>query len=1120
MSADRVRSIFVTATVKSAVAMRCASCGHANERAGRFCANCGLRLGARCPHCAAANAGDAKACVACGGALASATPRLPVGERRQLTVLFCDLVGSTELAGSMDPEDWSEIATAYQRAAARAVEQFGGHVAKLLGDGLVVYFGWPYAHDDDAERAVRGGLAIIDALALLNRQVAPTRNVRLAARIGIDTGLVVVGESAGADAEVFGDTPNVAARVEALARPDAVFITAATHRLVAGLFEVEDTGAHRLKGVTAPIRVFDVRRPSGMRRRLDVAAAGLTPFVGRDAEREVLQRRWEGARGGQGQILLVEGEPGIGKSRLVQMLKETLASEPHTWIECVGSPYHQNSPFFPIIDTLQRWLASRGDESADARVARLSAALAFAGIDVATALPLIAPLLTLPLPDDVPPLVLSPEGRRRDLLRCLAAWVVGMARVQPTVVVVEDLQWVDASTLELLAMCNEQAAHAAVLLLYTARSGFRAPWPASPTYGHLVLDRLDRRLVRTMVSRAASRAPLSAAMLETVVARSDGIPLFAEELTRLLVEGGTGPVADTIPTTLRDSLMARLDRLGPAKEVAQRAAVLGRQFPYALLAATSRVEPAVLDGALARLVEAELLFQRGTAPAATYTFKHALIQEAAYQSLLLRARQQLHARVAEALREQFPTDVEATPELLARHYEMAGLVAEAVDQYRLAGAQAVGRSAHEEAVGHLRRGIALLEQLPPDAERDGREIALQLVFGASLIAARGWGHPETGSAYDRVRVLSESVGDVGQRAAALVGLTLFHSTRGAPQRGVELAQNLLVLAGQTGDRDHLLLAHVHLAIAEFYQGKFSSSLRHCEAAAAIYDPEVHRRTALKYGSDQLVMVLAVGARCLWQLGYPDRALERIHHAVGFARTLDHPFTLASALFWESLVHWIRRDPADQQVRAAEEVIALSETQSFPFWIGLAKAFRGAAIAQAGGGAGAVLEVSAGLGMAGGTGAQAGVPALLALLAEAHYAVGQPDQAMPIVKMALAISAETGQPLWDAELHRLEGELLLSLSGDDTATAEALFRRAAAIARDQEARSLELRAARSLAQLLQSTGRSEEARAVLAPVHAWFEEGFGTRDLVDATTLLAGLAPHRSDPTAARHARAS
>ncbi len=639
--------------------MQCAACRHENTAAARFCEGCGTRLARACPTCGAEAGPQARFCPACGASLSEpASPAerrssggedtsSPAGERRQLTVLFCDLVGSTPLSQQLDAEEWRDVVEAYHRTAAASVTRFGGHVAQYLGDGLLIYFGWPTAREDDPERAIRAGLAILDAMAPLNATLADD-GTHLAVRIGMHTGPVVIAEGGA----VFGETPNIAARVQAAAEPDTVVVTAATQRLVAGMFVVEDRGPQALKGVREPVDLYRVVQPSGVRSRLDVAADRLTPFVGRDMELGTLLDRWERAQDGEGQNVLVLGEAGVGKSRLVYELHAHLAAVPHTWLECGATPFTEGTPFHPVIALVAQGLTfAAGDTDTD-KLGKIERGLG--ALSSPETVALLADFLGLPPPT---PLALNPDVQRRKTLELLAQWNLALSAIQPLVLLVEDLHWCDASSLELVGRLIAQSATARVLVIATARPEFTPPWLARENLTTLQLARLTKRQARDMVAALGGTA-LPAATRDALVARADGMPLYVEELTKAMVEPAVARTVEAIPATLADSLMARLDRLSAAKEVAQRAAVLGREFGYPLLAAVAGMDDAGLRQGLARLVDAEIVFQRGEPPEATYTFKHALVQEAAYESLLKRTRQQLHGRVVDVLRERFPERVE------------------------------------------------------------------------------------------------------------------------------------------------------------------------------------------------------------------------------------------------------------------------------------------------------------------------------------------------------------------------------------------------------------------------------------------------------------------------------
>jgi len=1094
--------------------MRCPSCNHDNRAERRFCAECGAALAARCPACNASNEPGEKFCGACGAALGAApipsavASRLPAvtlgpteaGERRHLTALFCDLVGSTDIASRLDPEEWHRISKAYQEATAAAVTRFGGHVDKFLGDGLVCFFGVPEAHEDDAERAVRAGLAIVDAVQGLNGNAADPA-VELQVRVGLHTGSAVVAHGGGTSKDVFGDTPNIAARVQSAAEPGTVLITAATQRLVAGLFVVEECGAHQLKGVPQPIVLYRAVQPSGVRSRLDVSAGHHTPFVGRQSEVGVLADAWERVVEGMGQTVLVQGDAGIGKSRLCYQLRAQLGDQPHTWLECRCSPYTTSTPFRPVIELVEQALTFQSTDTPAEKLGKLQVGLERGGFAGDEPVRLLAEWLELPESAGFTPLATNPDVKRRKTLETLAAWNLKLAELQPMVVLVEDLHWCDPSSLELLGRLAAQSATARVLLVGTARPEFTSPWPARSNLQTLTLGRLSKRQTREMIATLSTARVLPEAVVEQLISRADGIPLFAEELTHAVVEAGSEAAVAEIPVTLQDSLLARLDRISTAKEVAQRAAVLGREFSYALLAAVAGMDAGALQQGLARLVVAELVFVRGEPPEAMYTFKHALVQEAAYESLLKRTRQQLHGRVVDVLREQFPERVESEPEVVARHAEAAGRSDDAITYYGRAGEQAWTRSAHEEAIAQHRKAIALVETRPVGAERDACELSLHLALGASLQAARGYAHPEPAAAYDRAATLAAASGDAARLGVARTGLAIYYFARGEVERGRALAAEVLAAAEARGDREQAVLGHQTVAVPEYYQGKFASSLAHCERAIALYDPMQHHGLVRVLGTDPGVVALSSGAHNLWHLGQPDAALARAREAVALARGLDDPFSLALAIVFETSIDWLRRNVAAQRERATE-VVALSETQGFPLWLGVGRAFHAAARVAAGD-LTALPEIMDGLALAAETGNLSNAPALFALLAEAQQATGQLTEAQGTVATALIVAAQTGQPFFDADLHRLDGDLLLA-TGGSADEAAARYHRALAIAREQGARSFELRAATSLARLWRDHGKRAEARDLLASVYEWFTEGFDTRDLQDAKALLKEL----------------
>jgi TOMM system kinase/cyclase fusion protein len=1047
-----------------------------------------------------------------------AEPHTPEAERRQLTVLFCDLVDSTALASRLDPEDLREVVRAYQATCAAVVQRFDGYIAQYLGDGLLMYFGYPQAHEDDAQRAVRAGLGMVEALGTFNVRLAHERGFRLAIRVGIHTGLVVVGEIGGGGRHeqlALGDTPNVAARIQGLATPDTVVISAATHRLVEGVFAQEDLGPHTLKGVATPMPVYHILGQRTTRSRFDVTGtAGLIPLVGREREVGLLLGRWAQVQDGMGQVVVLSGEAGIGKSRLIQEVQAQIAAHSHTHLECRGSPYTQNSPWSPVIELWQRVLEFERDESPQDRLRKLEGFLARYPVVVPDVVPFLASLLSLPVPEGYPPLALAAARQRQQTLEAVLAVLLALAEQQPVLCIVEDLHWVDPSTLELLTRLIDQSATAKMFTLLTIRPEFRPPWTSRAHLTQLTLGRLPRPHVQQLVARVTGGKALPAEVLHPLVTQTDGVPLFVEELTKAVLESGilqeaqdhyelTGPLLPfAIPPTLHDSLMARLDRLVSAKGIAQLAATIGRQFPYELLQAVSQLDEATLQRELGRLVEAELVYQRGMGRQATYSFKHALIQEAAYQALLKPTRQQYHQAIARAVVERFPEIAQRQPEWVAQHYTEAGFHAQAIGYWQQAGQRANERSAHLEAISHLTKGLEVLTHLPDTPERIQHELTLQLAVGVPLLATRGFAAPEVERSYARARALCLQMGETPQLFSALSGLYGFYVARAEIQTARELAEQLLTLAQRQHDPAHLLKAHGVMAGSSTWLGAFAEARAHLEQEWALYDPRQHRTLTFLYGEDPGVVCLSHMAWVLWFLGYPDQALARMHEALTLAGALSHPLSQARALFWAARLHQSR-----QEVQAAHErveaLMGLASEQGFPYRLANGTMLRGWALVAQGQDEAGMAQIHQGLADYRATGAAHGLSHHLALLAEAYGTIGQPEEGLRALAEAQTAAHTSGERFYEAELYRLRGELLRQQTAP-LEEVETCFHQALDVARRQEAKALELRAAMSLSRLWQQQGKRAEARQLLAPVYSWFTEGFDTADLQEAKALLEEL----------------
>lgn len=1045
----------------------------------------------------------------------------PDAERRQLTVMFCDLVDSTSLAQQLDPEDYRAVVRVYQEAAVAALQPFDGYVAQYLGDGLLVYFGYPQAHEDAAQRAVRAGLAIVDAMALLNARLALQYGVHVAVRLGLHTGVAVVGTvGSGARQEqlAMGDTPNIAARLQGLAAPNTVVLSAVTARLLHGVFTLEDVGVQPLKGVAEPMAVCRVLGPGEPASdEVELSPARLPFLVGREAELGLLLQRWEQSKAGLGQVVLVSGEAGIGKTALIEVLRAHVAREGYTRVGFRGSPYHTHSALYPVIEHVRRVVRLERHDSPATTLDKLEQALQGSRLPLAEVIPLLASLLSVPLlAGRYPPLTLTPQQQKQQTLDALVTWLVEEAERRPVLAVYEDVHWVDPSTLELLSMLVEQAPAASMLHVLTFRPDFVSLWPARAHLTPLTLNRLDRPQVEALIQHLAGGKVLPVEVMQHIVTRTDGVPLFVEELTRMLLESRLlreeeahyvlrGLLSSVpIPATLHDTLMARLDRLPPAKAVAQLGAVLGREFSYAVLQALAPLDEATLQARLGQLVVAELLYQRGRPPRATYMFKHALIQDAAYQSLLKSHRQQVHRQVAQVLETQFPETVATQPELVAQHYTEAGLTEQAIPYWQRAGQQALQRSANPEAVRHLTTGLALLATLPETSARAQQELTLQLVLGPALMAAKGGGAPEVEQTYARARALCQQIGDTPQLFPTLRGLWRFYHARGALLTARELGEQLVRLAERAADPTRRLEAHDALGQTLSQMGEYTTARTHLEQGIALTDPVAQQALVLRHGEAPGVRCLVHAARTLWCLGYPVQAVRRSQEALALAQELAHPYSLVGAQHCAATLHYRRRDVPAVQAQA-DAILILATAQEFPLFVGHGTSWRGWALAMQGEGEAGLTQLRQSLAAIVALEYELARPLYLILLAEATGHVGQVEEGLCRLAEAQTVLEANGQGDLLAEASRLQGTLLLRQAVPDAVQAEACFQQALAIARRQQAKSWELRAATSLSRLWQQQGKRAEARELLAPIYSWFTEGFDTVDLQEARVLLEELA---------------
>jgi class 3 adenylate cyclase/predicted ATPase len=1019
-------------------------------------------------------------------------------ERRHVTVMFSDLVGSTALSARMDPEDLREVISTYQKCVAETVRRSGGFVAKYMGDGVLIYFGYPQAHEDDAERAVRAGLQLIAAVTALKSHVP------LQTRVGIATGLVVVGDLIGSGVAqehgIVGETPNLAARLQALAEPGAVVVAEKTRRQIGTLFELADLGPQQLKGfgdAQSPWRVLGENQALG---RFAALRMSTVPLVGRDEELELLLRRWAQAKVEGERVVVLSGEAGLGKSRLTDALCERIVGEPHGRLQYYCSSHHQDSTLYPIVAQLERAAGFVRDDEPGDRVRKLEALLASSSA-TREEIALIAEMLLPPTDGHYALPEMPAQQRKQKTLQALLAQIERLAAVQPVLMIVEDLQWIDPTSLEWLTLVAEHRT-LRVLLLITARPEALPPWPAYAHVTTLVLSRLDTRNAAAMVDEIASKRTLPPETVREIVARSDGVPLFIEELANAVVEAETpnAPFShSTVPPTLHASLMARLDRLGPiAKDIAQKGAAIGREFAYELLALIGERPEAELREGLERLTRAGILFVRGSPPNATYTFKHALVQDAAYGTLLRGRRQDLHARIATEIETHFAQIGEQRPELLAHHATQAGLIERAIVQWAKAGRKSASRSAMPEAVSQLQRGLELVPALPDAPERHRLELELQSALGGALVASRGIAAPETGSAYARARVLCERLGDNVSLIPVLSGQISHHFGRAEYALAQRTAEDLLRLAKSRGDTASELVGSRSMGLNLHLLGEFRDAARSFERVLQLYDPSEHGALTAVAAYDMRALALTYLSVDLFILGRTDEALSRGEEAITWSRRLNHPHTLGYALSFGALAHLLRGENEKAEA-LTEEVLTLAAAQNLPVWLPSANIFRGY-LRVARGDTEALAFARQGIVAKNAQGSVLNQPFFLSLLAESCERVGQAEEALSLLAEAFAIAERTGERWFEAELYRLRGDWLLVHSGME-AEAETCWQQAIALGRQQAAKIWELRSAVSLARFWSARGHLQEAHDLLLPLCDAFARNRPIPDIEAARLLL-------------------
>jgi len=1058
-------------------------------------------------------------------AAATAAPKSPQpndgAERRQLTVMFCDLVGSTALSARLDPEDMRDIIGAYHRSCAEQIAKAGGFVAKYMGDGVLAYFGYPQAHEHDAERAVRAGLALVEAVPKL----ITAASTALQVRVGIATGLVVVGDLIGSgeaqERGVVGDTPNLAARLQALAEPNMVVIADGTRRLLGNLFDLRDLGDKDLKGIAGPARAWAALRASSMESRFEALhTANLTALVGREEELELLLRRWSRAKKGEGQVVLVAGEGGIGKSRITAAVLERLATEPHTRLRYFCSPQHMDSAFYPIIGQMERAAGLAHEDKPQAKLDKLDAVLAQTSTSTEDAA-LFAEMLSLPNDGRYPALDLAPQQRRQRTLEALTSQLADLARQQPVLMIFEDAHWVDPTSLEVLGRTVDRIKTLPVLLIVTFRPEFNAPWVGQSHVTSLTLNRLGEREAATIIARLVGNTELPADVLAEIVERTDGVPLFLEEMTKAVLEAESEGAARrtvalvpspalAVPASLHASLMARLDRLGPAREVAQIGSAIGREFSHALLVSVARKSDVELGSALDRLVQAGLLFRQGVPPQASYLFKHALVQDAAYGTLLREPKRALHAGIAEAIEGQFAETAKSQPEILAHHCSEAGLIEKAAGLWGRAGQRSLDRSALTEAVAQFTRAIEHIATLPPTPALRREQIKFQVALITPLIHVKGYGAAETKAAAEHARSLIEQAQALGEPPedplllfSVLYAFWVANDIAFNGDVVCDLAARFLALAQKQGATAPLMIGHRLMGLSLLFTGEIAGGMGHLDQAIALYDPAEHRPLATRFGQDVGVAALVHRSWALWLLGNPDAALRQAEDALKMAREIGQTATLMYALSHIAIFHVVSGNGVAAAASAQEQVV-LAEEKGSQFWKANGVINQGSALVLAGSASDAIEVLVRGIAAVRTTGQTLHAPLWLPHLARAHAELRQFDEAWRCIGEAMTAVETTKEKWCEAEVHRVAAEIALKSPEQDSAKAEAYFERALAVARAQEAKSWELRAATDLARLWRDQGKRDEAHKLLAPIYDWFTEGFDTFDLKKAKALLDEL----------------
>jgi class 3 adenylate cyclase/tetratricopeptide (TPR) repeat protein len=1086
--------------------MKCRSCNAENAENARFCSQCGVSFA--CPNCGALNELGANVCARCGAVLLfEKGERISIhdGERRQLSLIFSDLVGSTALSERLDPEDLRTILHDYGAACSKVIALYEGCVVQYLGDGILACFGYPAAHEDDARRAVQAGLGIIEAMRAIRERFLRETGAEIGVRVGIHTGLVVVGATGTKDvleSPFVGNAPNLAARIQSAAEANTVVVSSETYRLTRGFFEAVDYGIHQLKGVSQAVQLYRIIHESTARSRLDAASGKLTPLAGRDKELQLIFSRWHRAEEGAGQVILLSGEPGVGKSRLVLALKERAGNDPESWLtELRCSPDHQNSSFYPVIDFLERVsLKFERDDSPSDKLLKIEGFVLQYGLDSAEAAPLIASLLSVPLSDQYEPLGLTPQRQKQKTIETLSAVLLARAYRQPVLFIVEDLHWVDPSLLEMLDELVGRAVNQKILIFLTYRPQFVPHWPQQDHFTRVELAGLAKKHAEEVIRRVAGNKDLPREAVDHILSKTDCVPLFLEELTKAILDSDmilekegryelAAPLERLgIPSTLQDSLTSRLDRMQGAKAVAQLAATIGREFTYEMLAAIPGDHRQNLRAQLDRLVEARILYQKGYPPNESYIFKHALIQDSSYSSLLKSRRRAYHSQIAETIEEKFPEIIETRPELLAQHYTEATLFQKAIEYWLLAGIRALRQSANREAISHLRRGLALVNQLPEPALRAPLELQLQATIGPALIAMKGFGDSEVGEAYARAGELGAKLGQGPHLFAVTWGQWVYHLVKDNLNKARSLALEMKHLGEMSHDSAMLIEAHWTLGNTLFWLCRLEESRANLEKAIEIYDQAKHHPNAYSYGQDPGVAAYCYAGLTYSVLGFPEKAAGAQRSAIDLARSLKHPFSIGWALAFRFMINMLNRDYAGA-LEAADETTAYCTEQAYLFWLYAGMIVRGWAIAHLEHPKTGIVILEQGLSGWEMIGSIIVKPMFLGLLGEALALSGDIEKALVPVNEGIEIARTHGELISELFLQRINGALLHK--DGNVNEAEAVLRDTVERSMKLGARSHALSAAIELADARRRAPSASDGKETVKRILSTYVEGFGT-----------------------------